>query len=60
MPKTNREYWRRKFAENEQRDAINRTKLKELGWKVVEIWECQLRRSSDAAIQRLKTTIART
>jgi DNA mismatch endonuclease (patch repair protein) len=32
--------WKRKFANNKARDQRTRTKLKDKGWRVAEIWEC--------------------
>lgn len=43
MPKSNVGFWQKKIERNKERDASNRIKLKEQGWHVVEIWECQLR-----------------
>ena len=43
MPKTNRIFWYDKIEANKSRDERNVTKLKELGWKVVVVWECELR-----------------
>ena len=40
-PKTNIEYWSRKFRGNIERDRKNRKKLEEDGWKVLVIWECE-------------------
>ena len=40
-PKTNTEYWNRKFRDNIERDRRNRKKLEEDGWKVLVIWECE-------------------
>ena len=40
-PKTNAEYWGRKFRDNVERDGRNRRKLEEEGWKVLVIWECE-------------------
>jgi DNA mismatch endonuclease, patch repair protein len=42
-PATRREYWLPKFERTEQRDRINQAKLIELGWRVVVIWECEIR-----------------
>ncbi len=43
MPKSNVSFWQKKIERNRERDAANRIHLKEQGWHVVEIWECQLR-----------------
>lgn len=43
LPKTNAEYWRAKISRNMQRDAANAAALSKLGWRVLWIWECDLR-----------------
>ncbi|HSA07099.1 MAG TPA: very short patch repair endonuclease [Candidatus Gastranaerophilales bacterium] len=43
MPKTNREFWENKLGGNVKRDAENKDKLLKMGWKVLIIWECQLK-----------------
>lgn len=42
-PKTNEKYWLKKLQRNKARDADNQAKLLELGWKVLIIWECQIK-----------------
>lgn len=42
MPKSNTSYWIPKILKNVERDVRNKKKLKELGWKVLTIWECEL------------------
>lgn len=44
-PKSRMDFWRKKFEENQRRDKKNSTKLKELGWKVAVIWECETQNS---------------
>jgi DNA mismatch endonuclease, patch repair protein len=44
VPKSNAEFWRRKFRENVRRDRANYVRLSELGWRVVILWQCQLGR----------------
>ena len=43
VPKTNVHYWRTKIARNRARDATNITALKKKDWRVLTIWECELR-----------------
>lgn len=43
IPETNYEFWSSKISGNIERDRINTSKLKDLGWRVVEIWQCQLK-----------------
>jgi len=42
-PATRPEFWREKIATNIARDARNREALLAQGWRVAEVWECQLR-----------------
>ena len=46
-PKTRQEFWESKFAANVERDSRNRTDLRQLGWRVIVVWECELRQPSD-------------
>ena len=39
IPKANRQWWLDKIASNRRRDARNDMMLREIGWKVVRIWE---------------------
>ena len=43
MPKTNQEYWEDKFTRNQIRDSRKRSEIERLGWKVLVIWECELK-----------------
>jgi len=43
IPKTRIEYWRPKLERNQRRDAENLKRLKTLAWKILTIWECQVR-----------------
>lgn len=44
-PKSNAEFWKTKIEGNVERDQQNYKLLKELGWKVVVVWECELKKS---------------
>ena len=43
MPKSRQDYWEPKLAGNCYRDKINQARLRELGWDVLVIWECEAR-----------------
>lgn len=43
MPKSNVEFWQNKIHTNIERDAAVRSKLAELGWTVLIVWECELK-----------------
>ncbi|MCW8918551.1 MAG: DNA mismatch endonuclease Vsr [Gammaproteobacteria bacterium] len=40
-PKTRVEFWQEKFEKNQERDARKIAHLKDLGWRVEVIWECE-------------------
>jgi len=40
-PKTNKGFWKDKFARNVARDARNEAALEADGWDVLTIWECE-------------------
>ena len=42
-PKTRKEFWENKFKTNVKRDKEIQEKIKNIGWKSVVIWECEVR-----------------
>jgi len=42
-PRTNAAFWRRKFAANKARDLLVNRTLRKSGWRVLRIWEHELR-----------------
>jgi DNA mismatch endonuclease Vsr len=43
MPKSNTEFWARKFSLNVERDERKRRELEAAGWTVVTVWACEIR-----------------
>ena len=43
MPKSRIDFWTAKLEGNRRRDTRNKRELGRQGWKVLTIWECQLR-----------------
>jgi DNA mismatch endonuclease, patch repair protein len=43
MPKSRNDYWLPKLRQNIERDTRNIEKLKEMGWSVLTVWECELK-----------------
>lgn len=43
-PENNKEFWRKKLLSNVERDRKNHEILTAIGWKVIIIWECELRK----------------
>lgn len=52
LPKSNQDYWIPKIQRNMERDRENYNKLQELGWKVIIVWECELKKK--VAVDRLE------
>ena len=43
LPKSRTEFWQAKFTRNRERDEANQVALRRLGWKVLTVWECEVR-----------------
>ena len=52
-PSSNEEYWRPKISRNVERDRQVQLLLKEQGWNVIVIWECQLKKKEFQATMEL-------
>lgn len=53
VPKKNLDYWEAKFVRNVERDEQNLAALEEAGWKVLVLWEHQLKKKELPATRRL-------
>ena len=53
-PKSRQDYWLPKLKRNKERDAENRAALRELGWRVMTIWECEIKDTA-ALMNRITT-----
>lgn len=45
LPASNVDYWKKKRDGNVKRDKEAQAKLKELGWELLTIWECETKKS---------------
>ena len=43
-PSSNQEYWEPKIVRNVERDKQNTALLKEAGWNIIVVWECELKK----------------
>ncbi len=60
MPKTNKKFWHNKIETNINRDRRNLRVLKRLGWKVIVVWECQLKnKRREKTLKRLVANITK-
>lgn len=58
IPETNQEFWYNKISGNIERDKSTYAKLYEIGWKVIEIWQCQLKsKTKDQTLNNLITEL---
>ena len=55
LPKSRAGFWKLKLEGNRERDERNRIELIRTGWKVLTLWECQLKNVPGLLEQRLKT-----
>ena len=58
-PKTRTEFWLEKFDKNVKNDQIKQEKLRKLGWKVIVIWECELKRSFQETMDKVEKELTR-
>ena len=60
VPQTNTEFWVAKVARNQERDQEVWRKLEAIGWNVVIVWECQLKKAIlEKTIDRVAGEIVR-
>ena len=43
FPKSNQDFWRKKFSRNKERDAENISYYREQCWRICVVWECAIR-----------------
>ena len=58
MPKSNTDFYLKKFEETVGRDKENMTYWKENGWNVIEVWECELKKNRECRLQKLLEELA--
>lgn len=59
LPKTNRDYWKNKFETNIARDLKAFDRLKEMNWKMITIWECELKNKEklELNVEKIKALV---
>ena len=56
-PKNNAEFWKNKIESNISRDRKKAETLKDQGWKVIVVWECDLKHNFVFSMQNLVNQI---
>lgn len=55
LPDNNKEFWKEKLFRNRERDSEKKIQLEKLGWKVITIWECELKKDKiEETLENLK------
>lgn len=59
MPRSNLEYWKTKLERNVRRDLEKDAALQVLGWRVLIVWECEIKMADDVAhiVDRVATEL---
>lgn len=47
LPETNTDFWKDKISDNKVRDQKNIEKLKNDGWNVIIIWQCEIKNKTN-------------
>lgn len=59
IPASNHDFWRTKITGNVERDKLTREKLISMGWRIIDIWQCQLKaKVKEATLNKLITTLS--
>jgi DNA mismatch endonuclease (patch repair protein) len=56
-PKSNIEFWENKFLKNSERDNRKNEQLKNAGWTVITIWECEIKNNLGNIVEKVRNNI---
>lgn len=56
-PKSRVDFWQKKFAQNVINDKLHRDELEQMGWKVITIWECELKDSPEEVMENVSRAL---
>ena len=57
IPASNRKFWREKINTNKNRDRIVNRKLRRIGWKVLRVWEHEIKKKSEAVTAKIRKVL---
>ena len=57
LPKSNTDFWRKKFDANVARDAAKFAALEAAGWRVMTFWECQIEAELLGCLQKIEAAL---
>jgi DNA mismatch endonuclease (patch repair protein) len=56
-PSTRRDFWQAKFDGNVARDRGNEERLIDFGWRVIVVWECELKKAPGGVLQSINRSL---
>ena len=57
LPKSHTDFWKEKFDRNVERDRIKTHELESMGWIVITVWECELKKNPEAVASRITNVL---
>lgn len=57
LPKTNVEFWKEKMERNAANDKLHQEQLCGMGWRVIVLWECELKRDFETVMNGVVQTL---
>ena len=58
IPKSRTMYWEKKLLGNRARDRKNVVELQELGWQVLQLWECEIEKEPEELLNKVEKNLA--
>ena len=56
-PESNTDFWKQKINRNVERDQKNINQLEQKGWRVIVVWECELKKNKEHILSELANNI---
>lgn len=57
LPSTRTDFWQSKFRATVERDQRNEAALVDAGWRVITVWECNLKQTPDSIVLDIKSQL---
>lgn len=57
MPSTRQDYWNAKIQGNQRRDVAREEQLRANGWKVLRVWEHEIKKNPQGVIERVQRVL---
>ena len=51
------DFWKNKISKNRERDRKNHNRIRSMGWKVIRLWQHEIKRNFDRCIERVISTV---